>query len=238
MTNQRSKRLPKILLGQLLVAFIIIAIALSLIFYSQGWRVNFNTFKIYKTGLLLFDSSPAPDQIYIGNNDFKGKKGFTKNLLPGSYKIKANKSGYIEWSREIIIKPEMVSYFNNVILIKQNIISEELTDQSKIDFLNSPDTILVENAKDRLAFNKYEIWTENRLITRFSEAISNVKWYPDMLHIVYQKGDEIRIIDNDGFNDSLLVKLSSKEQTRFQIGGRGQEIYYFDSGAYKKAVIK
>lgn len=238
MTNQRSKRLPKIFLGQFLVAFVILIIALTLIFYAQGWRINFNTLKIYKTGLFLLSSSPIPDKIFIGNNEFNGKKEFTQNLLPGSYKVRALKNGYVEWSREITIKPEMVSYYNNVILIRQDIKVENLVDQSKIIFLNSPDTILVENAKDKLAFNKYEIWTDDRLITRFSEPISNVKWYPDMQHIIFQQGDEIRIIDNGGFNNILLVKLSSAEQTRFQIGGQGQELYFFDNGEYKKAIIK
>lgn len=238
MVNQRSKRLPKIFLGQFLVAFLILIVALSLIFYSQGWRINFKTLKIYKTGLFLFNSSPIPEKIYIGNKEFKGKKEFTQNLIPGSYKVRAVKNGYVEWNREIVIYPEMVSYYENILLFKQNTETEKLTDQSKIDFLNTPDTILIENAKDKLAFNKYEIWTENRLITRFSEPINNVKWYPDMQHIIFQQGNEIRIIDNNGFNNTLLVKLSSTEQTRFQIGGRGQELYYFDGGEYKKAIIK
>lgn len=238
MVNQPSKRLPKIFLAQFIFALIITAVALNIIFYAQGWRINFRTLKIYKTGLFLFDSSPAPDRIFIGNNQYDGKKEFIYNLLPGSYSVRAEKNGYISWNREISIKQEMVSYYNNVILIKQDIQAETLTDQSKIDLLNSPDTILIENAKDKLAFNKYEIWTENRLITRFSEPINNVKWYPDMQNIVFQQGDEIRIIDNDGFNNTLLIKLLSKEKTRFQIGERGQELYYIDGGEYKKATIK
>lgn len=238
MVNQRVKRWPKIFLGQLLVALVIIIFASSLIFYAQGWRINLKTLKIYKTGLFLYKSSPVPDKIFIGNESYDGKKEFSFNLLPGSYTVRAEKSGYVEWSREITIKQEMVSFYDDTLLFYSKPKIEDLTDQSKIDFLNNPDTILLENARDNLAFNKYEIWTGDKLITRFSEPINGVEWYPDMKHILFQQGDEIRIIDNDGFNNTLLVKLSSTQPSKFQIGGKGLELYYSDGEKYKKAIIK
>ena len=109
---------------------------------------------------------------------------------------------------------------------------------SKINYLNSPETPLAENARNKLAYNKYEIWTDDKLVTRFSEPIANVLWHPDYEHILYQENNQIRIIGKDGFNDTILANLLSSSSAKFMIGGQGRELYYIDNGQYKKAIIQ
>lgn len=238
MNNQRKDRAYKILVGQFSVLLLIVAISLYLIFYSQGLKINLKTFKIYKTGLLLIEADSLPDKVTINGENYTGKKQFFVNLLPGSYSVTVSKSGFVTWNKEVVIKRDLISSNQKVILFKENPEILTLTETSKIDLINAPNSILAENATDNMAFNDYEIWIGTKLVTRFSTPITNVKWHTDLEHILFQLGDEIRIIDSNGFNNTLLVKLSNNQSTKFQIGGRGSELYFLDSGEYKKAVIK
>lgn len=238
MPNQRRNRISKIIIGQLSVAIFIILVSVTLIFYSQGLRINFKNFKIYKTGLIYLMVNPVPDKIFIGDKEYNGKNEFYSNLVPGDYRVKVTKDGFVDCNYAVEIKPEVVTSYGNVVLFKNNPVISDLVDQSKIDYLNSPDSSLVENARNKLAYNKYEIWMNNNLITRFSEPINNVSWYPDYAHIVYQKANQIRVIDEDGFNDTELVNLTSNTSTKFAVGGQGKELYFVDNGQYKKAQIQ
>ncbi len=236
--NQRHKRIPQILLKQLLVSIGIIFVALALIIYSQGYRVNWQYLRLYKTGLIYLNISPRPDKIIVGCEEFNGKEEFAQNSLPGDYHLVIKKSGYVDWNGEIKVESEVVTSYKNIKLFKENPELALLTDQSKIEFLNAPETVLAENARGELAFNKYEIWVNGSLVTRFSKEITNVSWYPDMKHILFQQGAEIRVIEDSGFNNTLLAKLSSDKQTRFAVGNREQELYFLDDGIYKKAIIR
>lgn len=238
MSNQRRNRIPQIVAGQLSVTLLIVIVSVILIFYAQGWRINLKNFKIYKTGLVYLMISPVPDKIFIENKEYKGKNEFYLNLVPGDYDIKVTKDGYVDWSKNIKIQEEIVTSEKNVVIFLEKPQISELTDQSKIDYLNSPDNALAENARNKLAYNKYEIWSDDKLVTRFSEPISNVVWYPDYEHILYQKNNHIGIIGKDGYNNINLVDLSSTTQTKFAIGGQGKELYFIDNGQYKKAIIQ
>lgn len=238
MSNRRRNRITQIIIGQSAVAIFILIVGVLLIFYAQGWRVNLKTFKIYKTGLVYLMINPTPDLIMIENSEYQGSGEFYKNLTPGDYDLKIKKSGYVEWNKNIKISAEIVTAEKNVIIFLKEPVISDLTDQSKINYLNAPDASLAENARNKLAYNKYEIWSDDKLVTRFSSPIVNVSWFPDYEHILYQKNDQIGIIGKDGYNDTTLVKLSSTTPAKFIVGGQGKELYYIDNGQYKKAIIQ
>lgn len=238
MIKSRRERIPQIIIGQLAVALLILIVATCLVFYAQGWRFNFKTFQIYKTGLLYLQVSPTPDSFVIANKKFGGKNKFAINLLPGSYQVKTLKDGYGDWNMEVSIEPEVVTSFSNIVLFTNNPKITTLSDQSKIAYLNSPDSNLAEKSQKDLTSNKYEIWSQGKLVTRFSQPISNVVWYPDLDHILFQQNDQIRIIDSQGFNNTLLVTLSTNQSTRFAVGNQGKELYYIDNDQYFMATIK
>lgn len=238
MNNKRSQRLPKIILGQLSVIFIIAALGLALVFYSQGFKINWKNFKVIKTGMVLLYTDPEPDQIIINGKDWGNAKKFSHTLDPGYYDITIKKDKYQDWQRTVYIAPEQLYALKDITLFYSNPKVSELSDQSKIDYLNAPNSYLAENYKNDLSYNKSEIWVNGRLVTRFSQEINSPVWYPDNDHVVYQIKDEIHIIEISGFNDKLLVKLASALPTKFAVGNKGKELYFLDDGAYKTARIK
>lgn len=239
MNNSRTKRLPKIIIGQFIVGLIMIALAMSVLFYAQGYRFNVKNFKIIKTGVIFLVSDPKGSEVYLGEKLQDKHTPYAMNLTSGNYSVRVEKKGYFDWNRNFNIKSEMVTDFKYIELFYENIETKILTDKKKISLLNAPvDVLAVINEDDLLISNDYEIWQNNNLVTRFSEPILGVSWYSDDKHILFQQGNEIRIIENDGYNNTLLVTLSSKNKTKFITNKKGNELYYIDGGEYKVAKIK
>lgn len=236
--NRRTKLLPKIILGQLFFTLLICALAFSVYFYTQGYRFSFASLKVSKTGILLLDYIPKDAQVEINGKMQKRVGTFAKNLLPGFYNITIAKANLVPWEITVEINPESVNVYKNVILFKEKIEPAELTDAGKIAYLNSPTEVLATNATDSLAFSSNEIWVGNGLITRLSGTIHMAIWYPDLAHIVYQQDKQIRLIEKNGQNDTLLVELQTDTPAKFTIGNRGTELYYLDNGKYMIATIR
>ena len=237
MHDRRTKLLPKIILGQLSVTLLITAMAMSILFYAEGYRFNLKNFKIYRTGILNVVSYPKASTVRLDGKVKSDITPYSINLTPGYYYVDINKEGYVPWVMTTKVEKGLVSNYKNIVLIKESIKTSELKDQRKIDLVNSPDEILAQK-KSLLAYNNYELWYKDKLVTRFSESVNKAIMYPDEEHIVYQQGNEIRMIEVTGTNDTLLVKLENDNTTNFVTNSKGTELYYNDNGTYKMATIR
>lgn len=224
-----------------MAAAIITTIALVAIFYADGYRFNFNNLETEKTGVLFLDFVPTDLEIFI-NNTKKTKSdiasSFAENLSPGFYNISLKKDGYADWNLSLRVMTSSVNVYKNIVLFKIKPEVATLTDLKKISLLNSPTDVLAINASEPLTYNDHEIWIGDTLVTRLAEPISSAVWYPDLAHVVYQQGDEIRVVEKSGQNDLLLVTLSQNTRTSFIVGNRGTELYYLDGDIYKIATIR
>lgn len=239
MNNKRTKRLPRIIFNQFLVGLLMAAIAFSVLFFTEGYRFNFKNLKIIKTGVVFISSDPKSATIYLNGKKINETTPHAQNLAAGNYNATVEMSGYKSWSSSFKVSSGIVTEFDRIVLFKETPEISNLSDQRKIDLLTSPvEYLAVNNDKNSLIENGYEIWQNNILVTRFSDPIDSVLWYPDLSHILYQKGNEIRVIEITGMNDTLLVKLSSTDSTHYTVNSRGDELYYLDGSQYKIAKIR
>ena len=237
MIYSRIKRLRQIIIGQGIVATIITLTALILLFYAQGYRLNIKNMSVIKTGILVLESLPNQASVFVDGEIQKNKTPIGQSLTPGDYNVSVEKHGYRPWYKKVSVQAEYISSFNDIVLFKKEIEPFVTADNEKITLVNSDaDFPLKQDGK--LIFNNYELWVDNRLVTRFSEPISNAIWYPGYGYIIFQQKNEIRAIDKDGQNNTLLITLENNNPTRFVLGNKGQEIYFFDNGAYKEAMIR
>jgi hypothetical protein len=234
----RRYRLKKIILAQGLAFFIVVAIASALIFYAQGYTINFKNFKIIKSGLLVLNFTDKPESISIPGKEVSLKNTIAQTLQGGDYKIEAKKSSCETWNRNIKIEQEKLTQFDNIIFIKNDPSVSEMT-QDEINWMNStPDSSLAPSKNGALSSNGYEIWVGNRLITRLSSKISQVKWYDDGAHITYISENKIRIIDIDGYNNTNLVSLENATNAKYLFRYQGKVIYFKDNNNYYKAKVR
>jgi len=236
--DRRTRLLPKIILGQALFTLITVLVSGSIIFYSQGYRYNFKTLKVIKTGVLYLNFLPKDATITINDETLKPNSEIAKNLVPGTYFVSVKKESYISWNLTLKVEPSTVNDYKDIVLFKDDIKPTELTDNSKIDLLNTPIYTLATNAPGKLNFTDHEIWSGDQLVTRLSDPIIAAVWYPDLAHIIYQQGSEIRVIELNGKNDTLLFKLDKNTPVKMAVGARGTELYFVQDEIYKVATIR
>lgn len=237
--NRRTSILFKIIFGQLGVASVIFLMALSILFYAEGYRFNYKNLRISRTGVLYVVVSPKNAEVLLNGKVESDKLPFSANLIPARYNVSVTRDGYSSWSAYAKIESNLVSSYKNVVLFKQNPVISELHDSDIINRLNSPIDDLAIKDSNGLSSDSYEIWVDNNLVTRFSEPIAKVIWYTvDDQHIIYQQKNQIRVIEVSGTNDTLLVTLSSEDPTNLILNNKGDELYYRDNGSYKIAKIR
>ena len=198
-----------ILFITLFILFLIIAPVT--VFYSLGWRFNWETKKIVQTGVIYFKIWPKNVQVYL-NGEFKKKtdiffsSAHIDNLLPGQYEIEIKKDGYYDWKKTLEIKKREVTEGRNIILIPKNPNFNLLSEQIK-DFFFSPD-----GKKAILKQEENEIWS-----LKLFDLNRNVK--SQLINETNISKEEIEIMDLKFSPDSkdILLKLGLKENIYYYI---------------------
>lgn len=144
--------------------FLFLLIAPSVIFYSQGYRIDIDSKKITQTGGLFLKIAPKQVEVFIDGKlkkktDFFFGSALIENLLPKKYKIQIKKEGYYSWEKNLEIREKEVTEVKNIVLIPENPNFSILTEKVK-DFWFSPDEkkiILVEENEQGWALKLYDL---------------------------------------------------------------------------------
>ena len=110
--------------------FLFLVVAPTAIFYSQGYRFDFDPpaggKRITQTGGLFLKVLPKQVDIYIDGKlkkktDFFFGSALVENLLPKIYKVEVKKEGYFSWKKDLEIKEKEVTEAKDVILFPENL---------------------------------------------------------------------------------------------------------------------
>lgn len=136
--NSDSNR--KSLLIILSVASIVVSGTFLISIFARGYRLDTNngSLKFKVTGLLSTTSKPKSAGVYI-NNLLTTATDDTLNLTPGNYQIKISKEGYLPWTKNIQIQPELV-YQADAQLFRQSPDLKLITQGKIINPTISPDS--------------------------------------------------------------------------------------------------
>ena len=108
----------------LVVLFFIIGTLVVL--YAQGWRFNVETWAVDKVGGISIRSFPDNAKILLNNKQIKNEstflnKGtFISSLLPKTYRVELQESGYDEWRESAAVSPSLVVELRYAVLVPQN----------------------------------------------------------------------------------------------------------------------
>jgi len=134
-------RTRTILFLSLLILFLIIATLT--VFYSLGWRFDWETRKITQPGIFYFKIWPRSVQVYL-DGELREKTDFffgsilIENLLSKEYEVEIKKEGFHAWKKTLEIKKGEVTETKNIVLIPENPSFTIITGEVN-DFFFSPD---------------------------------------------------------------------------------------------------
>jgi hypothetical protein len=114
---------------KLFVFFVILFILTGIVFiyYSQGYRINFDNFSIQKTGAIYIETYPKNVEIFLNGVNYKDKSGIItsgtliSNVIPKRYRLLIKKDGYYDYEKNIEVFESEVERFLNIRLIPTKI---------------------------------------------------------------------------------------------------------------------
>lgn len=194
------------------------------IFYSQGYRFDFDPpaggKRITQTGGLFLKVLPKQVDIYIDGKlkkktDFFFGSALVENLLPKTYKVEVKKEGYFPWKKDLEIKEREVTEVKDVILFPENL---NLTSLAKVveNFWLSPDErkIILKEANSPIGEPPAGGWT-----LKLYDLEKNIK-----SHLIKEKD-----ISKKGA-DLLNLSFSENSKEISLETGVAEEIRYFSLG--------
>jgi hypothetical protein len=221
-----------------------------IVFYSLGYRVDFEKKKITKTGGIFIKALPKEVEVSIEGRIRKKTDIFfgsvlIDNLLPKKYKVKVEKDGYFPWEKELEVEEERVTEVKNLILFPRNInFYQILTGVDRFWVLPGQRELILkekENNKWVLKIYSLEKKLKSYLVSQddFGKEAEfldlNFKDNPDQIEIKVKIGKEIKnfILNLTKSPPQIIEKESEKiPENAICFKKLGENSYIFDKSGY------
>lgn len=225
-----TKKFKKRLFFGLSLFFLITAPAV--IFYSQGYRFDFQKMEIVQTGGMFFKISPPGvtinlDQELRKKTSFFFDTAFISGLLPKKYEITIQKAGYHSWNKSLEVNEKQVTEAKNIILFPKNP-RFNLVAQDIRGFFPAPN-----GRKMVFKLNGQKGWILNsfNIQTREQKKIIGEQELREIDKEI-EPNEEIRDIDFLNLlwsNDSkkILVEIKNNGQKQYLVAETGPERDFF-----------
>lgn len=213
-------RTRRIILATFIVLFLISAPIL--IFYSAGYRFDFQKGQILKIGNLYMDGKDLRDvEIYINQRlypELFSKKIYITTLLPGRYFLTLKKDGYLDWQKEIQIEANLTTFVKNINLFKVPRPEAILSGQFEQISL-SPDNQKIAYVKSLNNYNEVYLFSlntqEEKLIYRSGQALSLGQWAPSSKRLLIKDFQNYYLIEIDQQNKILRLDFLPPQIDQF-----------------------
>ncbi|MEZ4210161.1 MAG: PEGA domain-containing protein [Patescibacteria group bacterium] len=101
----RNRNWPTIL-GYSIAFTVFVVVAIIVLSYATGYRLNFKTGQIEKTGVLAITTKPSGASVLVSGKKYTRKTPLViRNILPGDYVVEVNYEGYQKYLDTATIKP-------------------------------------------------------------------------------------------------------------------------------------
>ena len=173
-----------------LTFFLIFFISAPLfIFYGLGYRYNFNSQTIEKSGAFFVKSYPRNANIFINGQKIKYKTpDQVVNVKPGKYLVEIKKDGFVDWHEELTINPGQTTFIEDVALF---LINREKTDLGK-----GSEHFLINKNQNKYAYLiNNELWLVNTetakslFVLEFDKKTELIDWSPDDQQLLLYQDD-------------------------------------------------
>lgn len=208
------------------------SLAIFVIFETNGYRVNYQTWKFVPSGLISLNGQPNLVTVSVNGKMVTSSLPYKlSKALPSQYEINVSKDNYSSWSKLVTVSAGQAYQNENIDLF---LASPQIADsQSNVQLADLQKQALSESAQIQIIGN--EIWFQEKLITRFSSQPSGVILTDDKAHIIFQLGSDLRVIDLDGSNNTKILSFSNSDPKVFAL--YSDKVVFSDQNKIQEAKI-
>ena len=198
-----------------------IAASVIVVFFAQGYRIDFKSLTFVKTGGIFVETSINDAKIYVDDKYIESTNGILNHntliegLTPKAYNVFIYKENYYPWNKVVEVKSGTVVGLNNVILFplipeKSKII--DLPVQTISEFFVEKNTVKIKNNNVKTAtvynLNDGKLLSKEKFImaTSVKEFIS-----PDENKKLEVIGDQLWLAYLKDMNKDPIKKAGDKE---------------------------
>ncbi len=191
-----------------------------LIFYIQGYRVDFSSFSVKKTGAVYIESTPNDIEIFLNQKSYKDKSSILQkgtlitNILPKKYYLSLKKDGYFDYEKNITVDQSAVVRLLNIVFVPKEVPSKNIDADFKgtkiIQISQNQDVITQDQSKNifylyRKSDLSKPVNLTSTISTFFKQKLQEISFYPqeeNKFIITTPRG--LYIVDIDKKTSSLL----------------------------------
>ncbi len=198
----------------------------AIVLYAQGWRFDWETFKVKKVGAIYVKSFPEYADIHLNGKPLQNKSGlldrgtFIGSLFPKNYRLTLSADGYRTWEEHIAVKPSLVSEIKYGVLIPK-----------------TPDNVTTSSVKNFWVVNQEPvIQNERGNLLRAGKKLSGdrvIGWTKDFKKILTEDEKKKIYFINDISGDALIITdlgVRSPASPKLQRGESGFQKVLIDPG--------
>ena len=159
---------------------------------------------------------------------------YIKDLKPKQdYRVEITKVGYNSWIRTFHVNASLVESADKIKLFKKDYLPLESNevDVDKVCSANSP------SDAEKLIVLGGEIRSNKQLITRQSSNIVSGCWFKDGSRVLYAVGNQIRVVEVNGYNDTLIFNSPSIIKEAAILSNDSSINYQDDANRWWKIVL-
>lgn len=200
--------------------FLFILASIITTLFAQGWRFNFETLRVVKTGSIFVKTTVSGTKLYI-NDEYIGSTAgilnYTKlinNLTPKNYNLFIYKEGYYPWNKIVEIKNGLVTEFLYITLLPLELKKIKITElplQKVSDFRVSNEIIKIINNKKTGNANFYDFDGKLTPDNAFLTATTTELISPDKNKKLYVLNNRIIIDYINNVEEEPLKTAGEKE---------------------------
>lgn len=224
---------------RLILLGVFLLVTLLVVAEARGWRLNRRQLRLERTGTLVVRFQPE-DAVLAVNNRAVNKKSpiVLSHLIPGRYDATLRKPDYQTWTSNFVVEAERVVAEIDVVLFRTEPIVELVSDEAESRRYLQQSRLPIDPDSDPTVKDQNEIWLGENLVTRVAEPVHSARWLIERDYIIFQTGQEFRVVRADGTNDVVVARLTTREISSPLPNRRGSEFLFRDGERLKRAVIR
>lgn len=220
----------------LAVFFTLLPIILS---YALGYKIDYNKFKIYKTGIIYISSNPAGAYVYLNGKPCGDTTPMRiEELKPGMYKVEVRREGFYPWEREMEVKANMVTKADRIILFPLTREMKKVAASEISDFAVSDNGKVYHFTKRGLFRSDLDGGSFKRLsgYTGWPKNITGKRFSPEGDKLLYFDNNKIWMVRLDARRPDLINADSAAVEEVFASPDPIVDVFWYPGSSYIMSV--